>query len=360
MLQEIISRICALQLSHSADKTPEMAERGELLRNDLVRHLEKHLREIESSTGKEFDDVYIKPSDGAGAKAEVPWVRFASKLRSPGASKGWYCVYLFRADGKGVYLALGFASKIAKDGQLKARDAHELEDLRAWGHKIISTKLKAEKGHITSIDLQARTSLGQSYENAIIAAKYYELSSFPSEREFYQDAYDFAEMLGDIYRASDLGLSPEDEDAIVTTIKELGTKSSKRQGYGLTAVEKDAVESHAMQLAKNYLLDNGYKCSDVSRKKGQSCDYLAKKSDIEHIVEVKGTTSKLGSVIVTYNEVERHKESFPNNMMIVVYEIDLDRTSTPPRASGGQIKVYHPWDVTEYVLKPLSYECALN
>lgn len=73
-----------------------------LLRQDLISSIEKILP---SST-----NYLIKASAGAGNWADVPWLSVLNPAITESTQSGIYPVYLFRADGGGVYLSLGFGT----------------------------------------------------------------------------------------------------------------------------------------------------------------------------------------------------------------------------------------------------------
>ncbi|WP_445083752.1 protein NO VEIN domain-containing protein [Erythrobacter sp. Dej080120_24] len=117
------------------------------------------------------------------------------------------------------------------------------------------------------------------------------------------------------------------------------------------------VENRAMDLARQWLDANGYRdVEDVSAKR--SCDYVAWKDDVEHVVEVKGTTAGFGTILLTANEVELHRSSHPRNLLIVVHDIDLLEMRT--EASGGVVRALEGWNVDETDLRPLSFSCKLS
>jgi hypothetical protein len=124
----------------------------------------------------------------------------------------------------------------------------------------------------------------------------------------------------------------------------------------LNAAERAAVEAHAMTVAHQWLATNGYtNIRDVHRT--HSCDYLATKNGEEVHVEVKGTTSAFGSILLTANEVELHRLKHPHNALIVVHDIDLQPLRT--KALGGNIKALEGWQVDRCALRPLSFQCFL-
>lgn len=112
-----------------------------------------------------------------------------------------------------------------------------------------------------------------------------------------------------------------------------------------------------MAVAHEHLTAAGYVLEDVSRN--HPYDFVATKGGHSIIVEVKGTTGGLGSILMTANEVTAHREKHPANALIVVHSIELDRTSKPPHATGGIPHVISPWNINAAALKPLSYQYTL-
>lgn len=133
--------------------------------------------------------------------------------------------------------------------------------------------------------------------------------------------------------------------------------SAKRQGYGLTGIERKAVESRAVELSIEYFSKSGY--SDIRDVGAQaSYDLTMIKDGQIHVVEVKGTTGSGEAIVLTRNEVEVHKNYFPFNALAVVSGISLARGENPV-ASGGSIRVIQPWTIEDRKLLPLTYEYFL-
>ncbi|MFS1980794.1 MrcB family domain-containing protein [Vibrio lentus] len=353
----IVKEICSLQNHYSPENTDEMKRRGILIREDFSSYIKSNLPDINQSMGFRYDDICVEGKDGVGRKTDVPWVRFYSLGRSKSATDGWYCVYLFRADAKGVYLSLGHGSTRFENGSFVPRSKVEMDALNKWGFELVKHKFDESKGHIREINSGSTRTLGRSYENAVAVSKYYPLDSLPSAEILSQDIRDFSEMLDIIYQEEDLGRAPQQEDRMVADAKCQYRTNSGRQGYGLTGKERRIIELYAMDMATQRLKSLGHKTKDVSGN--SSFDIMAKTDDVEFYVEVKGTTSGLGTVLLTYNEVELHKDVYPNNYLIVVYEIDLNRSVEPALASGGKVEMYHPWKINEANLKPINYEYKL-
>lgn len=71
-MRNTLRRICELQPHYSSSNTPEMQERGQLIRQALteeLRSLESILSGALGSFGKDF---HVDASDGIGNKTELP------------------------------------------------------------------------------------------------------------------------------------------------------------------------------------------------------------------------------------------------------------------------------------------------
>lgn len=111
-LKTKIKRICELQPKYSSSNTPEMQERGNLIRSDLTQELRSRLRDLSRAFDPLFDDLAAEGSDGIGRKTEAPWVRLYSKAMSPTARAGFYVVVHFAADGSAVFVTIGCGSTV--------------------------------------------------------------------------------------------------------------------------------------------------------------------------------------------------------------------------------------------------------
>ncbi|GLZ37642.1 DUF3883 domain-containing protein [Actinokineospora sp. NBRC 105648] len=121
----------------------------------------------------------------------------------------------------------------------------------------------------------------------------------------------------------------------------------------LSQAERTAIESHAVRVASDHLIRQGFTIRDVGAT--ESYDLDARRTGERLFVEVKGTTSAGEQVILTKNEVDLNRSEHPHTMLVVVSRIHLDHAASPPRASGGVLEVTHPWLVAETALEPISY-----
>ncbi|MGP4789156.1 MrcB family domain-containing protein [Psychrobacter sp. 1Y11] len=147
------------------------------LRNDLKTQI--------AAIVKDFDDSYlINASAGAGNWANVPWLSILNPEITTRTQYGIYPVYLFRADGLGFYLSLnqGTAEPKKRLGKVEADKRAQLikkyllskfPELKDWGEQ--------------TIDLNADTSLGKSYETVSITAKYYSIDTELDSESIKQD-----------------------------------------------------------------------------------------------------------------------------------------------------------------------------
>jgi hypothetical protein len=175
-LQQLLKNVCSKWVNAKTEtftKHPLAIQ----FRNELVTIVKTVVLE----SGRDFK---VKGSVGAGNWADVAWISILDPDISGTTQDGIYPVYLFKADGSGVYLSLmqGTTDPARRLGRTEAKKAaeelasvmrQEIAGLDAWGPQ--------------SINLEASTALGQSYEASNIAAKYYPAEATPSTEELKRD-----------------------------------------------------------------------------------------------------------------------------------------------------------------------------
>ncbi|MRI32705.1 DUF3578 domain-containing protein [Endozoicomonas sp. OPT23] len=143
----------------------------------------------------DYSSFKIKGSAGAGGWANVPWLSITNPLITTSTQDGVYPVYLFKADGSGVYLSFnqGTTKPQEKLGAVKARARADrisrdiqtlLPDLAVWGEPTIG--------------LNSTTSLGRSYEYGNIIARYYPANDLPSDQQLEQDLLELMAFYKDV------------------------------------------------------------------------------------------------------------------------------------------------------------------
>jgi hypothetical protein len=363
-MRELAAEVLELQNQWTDKNTPAMQRRGILIRDQIPGWLNSISSQLQSALGPVGADLSFEGRDGTGRKTEIPWVRFYSESRSPNAREGWYCVYLFHALGDGFYLSLGHGSTRYEGGEFRPRSSQELGTLVSWARRILELQLASVPALVTRISLGARKSdLGPAYADGTVAAIWYPKNAIPEAAALAADARQFAGLLAQVYNQQDLGRLPDsqalDVEAAAAAVEKvahpLRRRNSAGQGYGLTQQERRIVELHAMAVARKHLEGLGLSVEDVSAM--ESFDFRAKESDRELIIEVKGTTGSCEAVLLTAPEVAIR--AYPNNALIVVYEINLDRNRKPPVASGGLLRALTPWRIEPEALMPSAYKYSL-
>lgn len=362
-LGALIKRVGELQPSWTSENTKEMKERGVIIRKRMPEYLNLYRSQFRESLDSFGDGFGIEASDGIGRKTEAPWVRLFSHHMSPNARTGYYVVYHFSADGERFYVTLGFGSTIwNKDrGDLVDLPPEDLESRRRWSLSVLRDKKQDYSSFSDTINLGARASLPRQFEKATLLARVFDTKNAKDERviEFTCQAL---KLLAQIYSAQTLGKhlsSSQEIESKVLSITRPQSLAKARQGYGLTGKERKAVELQAMYIAGEYLKSKGFKVKDTSSN--HPYDILASNRDKDIKVEVKGTTVKnADTVLMTRNEVKLHREEQGDTALIVVSGIELEDRDKEPKAMGGELKVFLPWDITPCGVDPIAYEIQLK
>ena len=334
-----------------------MQRRGVLIRDLIPRELSAASARLKSALGVHGEDLAFQGRDGTGRKTLIPWVRFFSRSMSPSAQKGWYCVYLFDAPGTGVYLELGHGSTTLIEG-VSPPSSRRTCKMVAWGRRTLAPVIQSRPALGQPMVLQGQE-LSDAYERSAVLTKWYSVDAMPSDEALYDDAVEFAGYLKRIYEADALGLSPATPPPEVLEVETVAAGQPERrgtaQGFGLSTAERRAVEMQAMRLAKAHLQSLHWRVRDVSSSRPYHFE-CTRGSD-EMIVEVKGTTSTGEQIVVTKNEVAAHRAHHPNNALIVVHSIDLQRLLPgDPKADGGTLIMFSPWEILYSQLRPLAFQ----
>ncbi|GAA0953605.1 MrcB family domain-containing protein [Actinocorallia libanotica] len=352
-----------LQRFWTAKSTPKMERRGILVRNEIPAWIRERLGQLEAAVGIADEKLQVEGRDATGLKSEVPWARVYSEDRSPSATTGWYLVYLFSAGGDRVYLTLIQGSTRWTGQQYAPREPRELMARARWARSILEPHIAGRTDLLEKIKLDiVRSKVGGSYEKGSVLSIEYSREKIPGPHELEDDLRFMAGLLGVVYRAEDDAAyvpgdtPPEVVEVEVAAARAAGRRRpvhAQRQGRGLNAEERKAVELHGVRLATEHFQSEGWAVKDVGAT--ESYDLLLDRG-VEHLhVEVKGTTSLGQQIVLTRAEVEKQLELHPANALVIVHSIDLDRTTTPPTASGGTLHCIRPWSIGEEDLSIISY-----
>ena len=363
-MRQQFQEVLDLQLEHSSENTPAMAHRGDIIRNIIPAQMRTWSAASSSAVLPFKGRLNVQGRDGTGLKTFVPWVRIHSPELSPSAQSGWYAVYLFRADGSGVHLCISHGSTRFDGGDFKPRSREEAAGLMEWARGLIGPEAKSMDFNV-GIDLASKEKLSTAYERTTAYSKFYASGQIPDDEQLASDAEKAVGLVGQLYRAFELGRSPDSTPPeiteAITAVESVARPTGaivkgKGQGFGLTHEERCLIEQHAMSLAHGWLVAAGFdNIKDVHAS--HSCDFVAFKDGVEHFIEIKGTTSGAEKILLTANEVRLHTSSYPYNVLIIVHGIDLVETRSVAR--GGTVLAFYPWEISQCTLEPLSYACVL-
>jgi len=356
---DVLKRICELQPRYSPTNTPEMKERGKLIRDALADELHEMLPRISAVVGDSAQDLSVDSSDGIGRKTEAPWVRVHSKSLSPNPREGYYFVIHFRADGTGVFFTVGCGSTVWNGGDLRPVSDKELAQRTGWARSVIEQRWKTVAPFEDRIQIGASAALPRTFEKATVVAKRVDVGDL-GRTDLDALVLEACARLGEIYRAQrdlrDVQPAEQVEAEVVVAVNPT-RRSSSRQGFGLSGAERKAVELRAMLLATEHLMGMGFVCNDTSSS--ESFDLLACKGEEKVKVEVKGTTSdSCDAIVMTANEVRLHSLEKGATGLIMVSRIRLRREDGKPIAEGGQVEALLGWDIGDWQSDPIAFRVS--
>ena len=362
-IQQSIESVFPFQLKYSQSNTPAMQARGDLIRNDIPRQLRSAVDEGKIPNASLIKDYFIEGSDGKGNKNYVPWVRFASESLSPSARIGWYITFLFSSDGSSVWLVIAHASS-SEGGKAISKEVRQ--KLKEWGLSKLPSPKVIDTNLSSSIDLNADgPGLGDIFESTSLFGFQFKKNEVPTDYEILSKVNVLIPHLKTLYDAelSDPTMpsaEPTEIKAAEEAIDEIAGKIPKvrkysGQGIRGTYKENKAVERRAVDLAISYFrsTNNWESIKDTGDK--ESYDLLLTNKSKKMYVEVKGTQSSGDKVFLSKNEVIVQKKFYPNNALVIVSGIKLEK-GEEPKASGGSIKVISPRKIMNNHLTAMAFE----
>ncbi len=274
MINAVIEKICILQPKYSSRNTPDMQERGRLVRSELASAVRAEIPRLQAAFDSVFNDLYVDASDGIGRKTEAPWVRLYSRAMSPSPREGFYLVLHFAADGSGCFVTVGCGSTIWRGGDLRPLPDKDLSDRTSWARLVVIDSFGELAPFSDQMSLGAKAGLPKTFEKATAFAKRIPFEAVSSV-DVIALLYLAAQRLNAVYRAQLDGrdMSPGEigiQD-VTAMLRPLGRRHG--QGFQLSAGERRAVEIQAMSKAIEYLTALGFKCKDTSST--ESFDILA-------------------------------------------------------------------------------------
>jgi hypothetical protein len=270
-------------------------------------------------------------------------------------------VYLFHPDASGVSLCLSHGSTQIEGSAYVNRSDEEVAELMSWAAGVVGREFANDDSVRQGISLGS-FDLAEGYERTTVFSKFYPRHSVPQDADLRADLVSFMRPLAKLYAAQESGAQPgapsPDLVALEDEINRIAAPLKPPrggQGTRLTAPLRKLVEYHAMKLAREWLKSEKFDFEDVSAT--DSCDFRAKRRGQDWIVEVKGTTGALGTVLLTRNEVALHRQEYPQNILLVVHDIMLSDDGL--KVGGGELVAFAPWELDEDRLAPICFEYRL-
>jgi 5-methylcytosine-specific restriction protein B len=131
--------------------------------------------------------MHVSASRGNGNWAHVPWIAVLDSRETTSAQDGVYCVYLFRGDLSGVYLALGIGVTRLRRTLGPARAAETTKERLAAIVPYCKSLPGLGFAMPASIDLRSSGTLAKAYEKACAASKFYSSDQLPDDDELTRD-----------------------------------------------------------------------------------------------------------------------------------------------------------------------------
>ncbi len=197
------------QHDFSSENTVLMKERREEL---LVA-----AKKIEHLLPKQIGPAKIRVDvgDGIGRKSRIPWIRLVAPQRSIRSGELWYLVFLFCADGSGIYLSL---MQEAKDGAAdgsKTRPLKEIEDRTVIARNQIRQAWTSRDGDIEQINLRAPVNAGdlpKKYEAGTAFAVFHRRDALPTDDVLLNDVH---HLIGALHILTHEDVFPQNEPQVL-------------------------------------------------------------------------------------------------------------------------------------------------
>ncbi len=130
----------------------------------------------------------VTGSVGQGQWAEIPWLCIFSRNVTNSATRGYYVVYLFKADMSGFYLSLnqGYSFFQEKYGnKIGKQKVKKVADSIRGKLNFVPPRLQQDKIHLNGTGY-----LSKGYEEGHILGRYYSLEELDNPSELVQDLQD--------------------------------------------------------------------------------------------------------------------------------------------------------------------------
>ncbi len=141
-------------------------------------------KELHEALGEQAGELICKGSAGAGNFATVPWLAVFDPVVTDTATKGYYVVYLFAANGSAIYLSLNQGTTAVRE-EFKGEAQTVLRDRAA----LMRTRLLDFESQLAEkmIALASTQTLPRDYEAGHALGCFYQVNSLPTEDQIRAD-----------------------------------------------------------------------------------------------------------------------------------------------------------------------------
>lgn len=209
------------------------------MRQDCV----KPFQNVLSHYGERY---IIQGSCGKGRWADCPWIGIFDSLKTTSAQYGYYLVYLFDYQMKGVYLSLNQGVTVVREEYKRSAEtvlAVRAEDFRC--------KLNFYPKDETPLKLHSSLSNPRLYEKGNILSIYYHADDLPEERVLREDLNRFLQYyqaLVDVDLDSSVGETLLPDEITERKLKRLHEKFDRRGDVALKVKQKKGYVCEACGL----------------------------------------------------------------------------------------------------------------
>lgn len=156
--------------------------------------------------------------------------------------------------------------------------------------------------------------------------------------------------------AIDPTVSEADKKALESSDNEdADSDSAGSQGYEQDPEMRSAVELYAETIAREHYVSQGFQV----RKFGKPFDLLCEKESESIHVEVKGSRTRLDTVILTINEVSDAENADWQSDLFIVDQIVVQRIGDELVAGAGVARVIQKWVPAKEMLAPSQFRYRL-
>ncbi|WBB29158.1 MrcB family domain-containing protein [Parvimonas micra] len=269
-------------------------------------------------------EVHIECSIGKGKWATIPWIGIFDKKITSSAQEGYYLVYLFPADGNGVYLSLNqgytFFEKKYKNPKKYAKKISKY-----WAVKLQSNFNNNSRGYSAdTIDLKAKkNSRPTGYENCNIYSKYYKLSDFENGNITCEKLINDLERLNSVYNELKTKLYGDFCSANNRIINEEDSELLDEKFNELIEISDDMILGKMVDIPENLEFDKGKKSQTLRTK----IDYIS-------LNKINKRQGDLTEKLVLDYEIERVK----NDPILKEYKDKVEHVANNGDGDGYDIK----------------------